>query len=139
MAGYCNYSKSNNAIAAEAMGKFSLTEAKKRIANACGISQAKAAKICKACWLGEWHHTSKFYNKTKFYDVDYVIDEINTTLVAAKVLKGLPKNFKKIIEENFTKEGKIDFCKAADYFKIKEKELLDAFYIDQEILDILNP
>jgi hypothetical protein len=73
--GYVNYSFSEGAASAYRAGRYSLTECKSR-------ARAMGAKI--PGWLtaslaeelihgGEWHHTSKEYNRTNFYELSRVI------------------------------------------------------------------
>ena len=69
MAGYYGYSKSNNAVDAEQNGIHPLTTAVKILASAAGITQKKARAIFNSVGACEWHHTSKYYNKTDYYDV----------------------------------------------------------------------
>lgn len=59
MAGYSpDFSMSNNAIAAYAEGRVPASK----------IPGVPAALVRKFCRVGEWHHTSKAYNRTPFYD-----------------------------------------------------------------------
>lgn len=78
MAGYYNYSMSNNAVSAYECGERPLSKwMKKDIIKTIGKDvidrnpQLKAlkAKELKAIFLTQdgWHHTSKFYNETNFY------------------------------------------------------------------------
>lgn len=64
MAGYFNYSMSNNARAAHLSGEFPASKA----AKTWGFKSAKALqeKIAPS----SWHHTSKFYNRTDFFDIE---------------------------------------------------------------------
>ncbi|MBF0393163.1 MAG: hypothetical protein HQL38_10815 [Alphaproteobacteria bacterium] len=61
MAGYCEFSKSNNALDAEAGGRFPASLLARRLGVKTGAIQA----ILEPC---EWHHTSKHYNRTRYYD-----------------------------------------------------------------------
>ena len=61
MAGYSGYSKSNNAIAAEAQGRFPASV----LARKLGV---KTGAIRELAVDSEWHHTSKKYNVTVYYD-----------------------------------------------------------------------
>lgn len=87
MAGYYNYSMSNNAVDAYCEGKKPLSKWKKAdiLAEAAELlehDENKAAKLhlLQSCTLAqlknnllryaEWHHTSKHYNATSFYRVD---------------------------------------------------------------------
>jgi hypothetical protein len=68
MAGYSGYSKSNNANAAERDGRFPMTQAKRVVSANTNVSQATAEQILRALHRGEYHHTSKRYNCTNYYD-----------------------------------------------------------------------
>lgn len=61
MAGYCGLSKSNNAITAESEGKFPASVLAKRL----GVKTGAIKALMTPC---EWHHTSKHYNCTDYYD-----------------------------------------------------------------------
>lgn len=77
MAGYMDdYSRSQNASAAEADGKLPLTRAVQAVAAEAGITQRHARAILERIGPSEWHHTSKRYNRTDYYDV-------NEALIAA--------------------------------------------------------
>ena len=74
MAGYdWNAGKSNNAVDAEENGKLPLSRAVKSVARRTGVTQAVARQFIK--WIGrcEYHHTSKFYNATSYYDADAAV------------------------------------------------------------------
>ena len=60
MAGYCGYSKSNNAIDAEQEDKFNATQ----LAEKLGCSSAAIKQFLTP---HEWHHTSCRYNETDYY------------------------------------------------------------------------
>lgn len=74
MAGYdWNNGKSNNAVIAENEGKFPISKVKKSTLEEYGVSISLVdAKLLakhgywKAC---EWHHTSKHFNTTYYYDL----------------------------------------------------------------------
>lgn len=63
MAGYSNFSMSNNAVYAYENGE----------APASKIAGVPARLIRKFCTPSSWHHTSAKYNRTDFYDVDEVM------------------------------------------------------------------
>lgn len=64
MAGYQDdYSKSNNAVAAENSGRYPAS----KIAEILGV---KIGAVKALCHSSEWHHTSKFYNSTEYYDLE---------------------------------------------------------------------
>ena len=66
MAGYDGYSKSNNAIAAEADGRFPATKLAKRL-------KCSSAAIKRHLKTTEYHHTSSRYNSTDYYDEPVLI------------------------------------------------------------------
>jgi len=80
MKGYCNFSKSNNAVFAEKNGIFPISRAAKIIARKYNVTQKKAKAWLLENWGGEWHHYSKFYNETPVYNTDLEQEEINDLL-----------------------------------------------------------
>lgn len=61
MSGYADdFSKSNNALAAECDGKFPASV----LASKLGVKTGAIRELMKPC---EWHHTSKHYNSTDYY------------------------------------------------------------------------
>jgi hypothetical protein len=65
MAGYQDdFSKSNNAVAAENAGRFPATRAARILGVPTGFIKDRCAFACG----GEYHHTSKFCNCTDYYD-----------------------------------------------------------------------
>lgn len=76
MSGYHFYSKSNNAIDAENNERYPLTKAANIFAKKMNCTVSKAKAFLKSQGTSEWHHTSKFYNQTQYYDVsDYEIEQ----------------------------------------------------------------
>ena len=72
------YGKSNRAVRAEENGLFPISKLRKKHLEEEGIGfTVKEAKILakfelwKPC---EWHHTSKFYNKTYYYCIDDLLE-----------------------------------------------------------------
>lgn len=63
MAGYFEFSKSNNAVAAEESGRYPATTLGK-------ILGVKPKAIKALLTASEWHHTSSHYNKTDYYDAE---------------------------------------------------------------------
>lgn len=61
MTGYADYSKSNNAVAAESEGRFPLTKAAK-------LAGVPAALVKNHVKPREWHHTSGWFNRTNYFD-----------------------------------------------------------------------
>jgi hypothetical protein len=97
MAGYNEYSKSNNAIEAESEGKFPLTVAIERVAVTAKCTRVQARKALEAIGVCEWHHTSKKYNRTKFYSVAAAIAYI----AAQPQMSDLPLDWKTRFERRW--------------------------------------
>lgn len=78
MAGY-NWAegKSNNAVDAEERGLATAT-ATAKACRAAGHKGATSAFIKECALADEWHHTSKMFNKTNYYDVAAVIEWLGT-------------------------------------------------------------
>ncbi len=76
MGGYDEYSKSNNARAAEAEGRYPLKRAAKEVARKAACTQSVARHVLKESGTSEWHHTSCRYNKTDYYHVEEVLEQI---------------------------------------------------------------
>ena len=77
MTGYYGYSKSNNAIQAENLDRYPISIASQIMAKKTGWSKAKAKAFLQQMGTSEYHHTSKKYNTTWYYDVsDEAIDDL---------------------------------------------------------------
>lgn len=81
MAGYnWRAGKSNNAVAAEAEGLVVKSKLTAAWLKAHGIAEGvgfikfliQAGKICPT----EWHHTSKFFNRTDYYSAEEIIETL---------------------------------------------------------------
>lgn len=70
MAGYYGFSKSNNAVAAEARGRHPATAT----ARLLGVPVAWV----KLQRTTEWHHTSSWYNSTDHYDLETLAEHLAT-------------------------------------------------------------
>ena len=105
MSGYDGFSKSNNAVAAEAAGLMTATAAAKEL-RAQGVAGCTAADVREALRWTERHHTSSHYNMTPYYDVRdldgkdaaavrRVIEKRKAAKTAAQTYKGVwvIKNF----------------------------------------------
>lgn len=68
MAGYSGYSKSNNALAAEADGLMVASVAAKCM-RGLGVKGCTAKAIAAAFEPSEWHHSSKMYNSVDYFDL----------------------------------------------------------------------
>lgn len=75
--GYNGFSKSNNACAAEDSGKFPASVAARML----GVPVEFVLDFGAA----EWHHTSKFYNQTKYFDVEAIREHLATPEGSAKL------------------------------------------------------
>lgn len=92
MAGYNGYSKSNNAVYAEGEGKLPLTRAVAELARMSGITQDKARHILKNENPCEWHHTSKHYNTTFYYDVCEIAERVDLNDALSDYIKPAKKD-----------------------------------------------
>ncbi|MFA5387838.1 MAG: hypothetical protein WC322_05670 [Candidatus Paceibacterota bacterium] len=81
MSGYAGFSKSNNAVDAEEAGLLTLTATAKQLK----VSTEAVRSILSP---SEWHHSSKYYNKVDYYDLDEIDAE---TLAALKAYKPAAK------------------------------------------------
>lgn len=63
MSGYNGFSKSNNAIEAESFGKYPATKAAPMLGVPVGFLKDHGPS-------NEWHHTSKHFNCTPYYDLE---------------------------------------------------------------------
>ena len=61
MSGYAGYAKSNNAVNAEGQGRFPASVLAKKL----GVPTAAIRALIEP---DEWHHTSKKYNQTPYFD-----------------------------------------------------------------------
>ncbi len=88
MAGYAGYSKSNNAVAAEKEGRFPLTAATNMLAEETGMKRADAKALLLKLHTGEYHHSSKFYNRVQYYDVAEAAAHYRLSVFAASLPEG---------------------------------------------------
>jgi len=71
MPGYQDdFSKSNNAVAAEASGRFPATVLARRL----GVEPGAIRALLRPC---EWHHTSKMFNCTDYFDESEAVEMID--------------------------------------------------------------
>lgn len=75
MAGY-NWSRgmSNNAVWAYRNGRMPISKAVPVLARKAGITQKRAREVLEEVGPCEWHHTSKYFNETPFYDIESCLD-----------------------------------------------------------------
>jgi hypothetical protein len=101
MAGYFGYSKSNNALAAEAEGRFPLSHAIAKVAQAAGCTRAQARESLLAIGPAEWHHTSKKFNRTDYYDVAAATRHVRALPALARlVASGFEKRISDRVRDN---------------------------------------
>ncbi len=127
MAGYNGYSKSNNATAAEDEGRLPLSRAIKAIAERTGCSQKDARTAATIVGATEWHHTSKRYNHTDYYDVEAIVRYLN----ARPVIDSLPENWRGRMDahRNIRGEHRLDVIGMLD------QELADELGVGRETLE----
>lgn len=70
MSGYNGFRKSNNAVAAESNGRFPASECAKRLGVPVELVRSRGGT--------EWHHTSTYYNRTKYYDLESIKEYLET-------------------------------------------------------------
>ena len=78
MAGYHNFSKSNNAVAAEQSGRYP--------ASKCARLLGVPTEWVKRQSTREWHHTSSWYNSTDYYDLEQLAEHLETEEGQAQLL-----------------------------------------------------
>ena len=71
MAGYHNFSKSNNAVSAELHGRYP--------ASTCARLLGVPLQWVKRQRTREWHHTSSRYNVTNYYDLELLLETLETS------------------------------------------------------------
>lgn len=102
MAGYCNYSMSNNAVDAYASGEMPLSKwTKTAILDRCGEKAAQLSPLTVAelrdlllisCG---WHHTSNHFNRTPFYTIDEdALNEVSDATISGIISARKPKERK---------------------------------------------
>lgn len=85
MAGYSGYSKSNNAMAAERDGRVPATQFAAFARRFRRYRHCTAADVAAVLVPGEWHHTSKFFNRTKYYDLRDLLELGNRRALANEI------------------------------------------------------
>lgn len=116
MAGYYNYSMSNNAVCAYENGEMPLSKwTKAAILEACGDKAEMLKPLTVAELRAElliysgWHHTSNHYNRTEFYTINEErLEEMTGEDVTAIINRRQPKQ-KAIKAEKKTVEAEVTF------------------------------
>jgi hypothetical protein len=78
MSGYSGYSKSWGAVYAESDGKLPMTHAIKAVVENVGCTRKQARSALEREGPSEWHHTSKKYNRTDYYDIASAGDRVQS-------------------------------------------------------------
>lgn len=129
MAGYFNYSKSNNAVWAESQGRYPAT----KCAKIFGFKSGRAVRDCLRS--SEWHHTSKKYNITDFFDFQSEVENACDLTDLSKFHRFLTKNApardiifrqaQKLIRENLEpdKQEIITLRFKAGYFAARKRKI----------------
>lgn len=97
MAGYCGYSKSNNAIEAESDYKLPRSTLCKRM----GLKPDIVEDLIQTC---EWHHTSKKYNCTDYYDARDCIKSRILRLLSKPRPNDEQLKFRQIVKKQLIRE-----------------------------------
>lgn len=116
MAGYDNFSMSNNARAAYADGEKPLSKwTKTEILDAIGDKSEIAKKLtldelrCELLMRSSWHHTGKMYNCTDFYEIDEEAAEQLTTARVAEIIEQRKPREKKKAEQTKDRHARVRF------------------------------
>ena len=123
MAGYSEFSKSNNAIQAERDGLFPKTKAAQVIAKTYGVTLSVAKAYLAEQTPREWHHTSCRFNATDYFNTDLDEDEV------AKLKATLPIGSKKREKRNGSFQynewgGTRNYPKCYTYIHVGEYEVI---------------
>lgn len=147
MAGYYNYSMSNNAIEAYENGemprsKWTKKEILNTIYNDCDIEETKYELLQKMTvselvnhflYLSSWHHTSKYYNQTSFYAIDTeAVEEITPEEI--KEIISSRVRIKKTAEEKEAEKIRKEAVKAIKEQRAAEKAAEKAIIAEKEKL-----
>ena len=68
MSGYCDFSKSNNAVSAESSGRYPASRAAKIL----GVPARFVREVCGFASHGEYHHYSKYFNRVDYFDTQEI-------------------------------------------------------------------
>lgn len=129
MSGYYKFSKSNNAIEAERENKFPATIISKKL-------KIPVIFIKSYFDASEWHHSSKFFNKVMYYDLNQIKNFLEND-GGWKVLDDFMKNqrdFKKIkkgIVYNKATVRWLEWSGTKNYHCCKEMFAKDVTVIDK--------
>jgi hypothetical protein len=88
--GYVGWSRSRNAALAEREGRLPLTRAVAYLAAEAGIRRADARALLLAEGPCEWHHTSKKFNRTDYYDAAGLAERVRAAPALPRLLAADP-------------------------------------------------
>jgi hypothetical protein len=83
--GYLGYSRSVRSAAAMAEGKMTATNFAKWARQFARYRGCTAADVAAALESTEWHHTSKRFNRTAYYDPREMLDAANRAALADRI------------------------------------------------------
>lgn len=125
MSGYVDYSKSVNAVEAEAGGRFP----KSVLAKKYGI---KTSAIDDLLEPTEWHHTSKFYNRTNYYSEEEVVRYLDCL---KRYSKAKTPELRELAQREFEKAENIWWRKDGLKFKYRVKPWVDNPHYQEQARD----
>lgn len=83
--GYVGHSRSVRSAAAMAEGKLTATNFSKWVRRFARYRGCTAADVAAALESTEWHHTSKRFNRTPYYDPRDMLDPANRAVLAERI------------------------------------------------------
>ncbi len=83
--GYIGHSRSVRSAAAMAEGKLTATDFAKWVRNFARYRGCTAADVAAAMESTEWHHTSKRFNRTAYYDPRDMLNQENRSDLADRI------------------------------------------------------
>jgi hypothetical protein len=101
--GYVGYSRSVRSAAAMAEGKMTATDFAKWVRRFARYRGCTAVDVAAALESTEWHHTSKRFNRTNYYDPRDMLDPANRAALADRIATGKSAKNGSLIER-FTAE-----------------------------------
>lgn len=148
MAGYHNFSKSNNAIEAEYNGRYVMTKAKRVLSEKIGITQKDASVLLELYWCGEYHHTSKFYNEVNYYDIRdtllQIVEIYESNLTGINDIEGISEKTKKVLRDyivntvvdKYLKDDGVEHVNILDLYIAENKKMFNC--LKREIITAYN-
>jgi len=123
MVGYdYEYWKSNNALLAEEKGYMTKTQLAKKLKVSPAIIEKHLDPV-------EWHHTSKFYNFTNYYDPEDVTPELLEQMKAKSKKKAQEIELQNLIIEFEEWQGSRNYGRYVKYVAKPEKAIIKGSFI----------